>query len=397
MKILMTSIYFPCVNERYEIVTDRLFSSKSCGGAESFVYTFLEELSNHGIEIELFTFNPNCKGVTVKNGNIRIHYFNRIFKNPFLHGKYIPLEISFYRLLFRTDLMHCQGSFYHPLTDIVCLLKIFHKKPIIISHHATQTCLSSIYELRDTLGLKLLRFADRIVIPSENSRDLYADYTGKIDIVPLGTVISGYKYKNKNELRRLWGFPEDIPIILFAGLLAHYKGVFKLIESFKQVKSKLPDAMLVISGDGPEKENLILMADRLGLKDSVVFLGRTIHSKIFELYSLSDLLVLLSAKDKKYLPEGDCFPVSILEAMSCGLPVVTTNVGGPRYIVEPSFGVQVNPVDINEISNAIIVTINNKTLINEMGKNAIKIANKKYKITRVVDDYINLYRNLAQF
>ncbi|MCE8429292.1 MAG: glycosyltransferase family 4 protein [Candidatus Methanoperedens sp.] len=395
MKILMTSIYFPCVNKEYEILTDRLFGSKSCGGAESFVYSFIKEFSDHDIEIELFAFNPNCKGITVKHGNIKIHYFNRIFKVPFLHGKYIPLDISVYQTMFNNDLIHCQGSFYHPLTALVCLLKIFHRKPVIISHHATQTNLSGIYRLRDILGLKLLRFADRIVIPSENSKSLYEDYTNKIEVIPLGTVIPNYKYKNKNELRRLWGFPEDRPIILFVGHLAHYKGVFKLIEAFKEVKSKLSEAMLIISGDGPDKENLIMMADRLGLKDSVVFLGRTIHSKIFELYSLSDLLVFLSIKDKKYLPEGESFGMVIIEAMFCGLPVVSTKVGAPRYIVEPSFGVQVNPIDINEIANAILITINNKTLVNDMGKNAIKIANKKYKISRVVDDYINLYKNLA--
>lgn len=394
MKILMTSIYFPCVNKEYEIVNDKLFGSVYCGGAESLVYTFTEELSNHGINIELFTFNPNCRGIIVKHGNIIIHYFNRIFKIPFLHGKYIPLDLSFYQLIFKNDLIHCQGSFYHPLTALACLLKILHRKPVIISHHVTQSNLSVIYKLRDLLGLKLLRFADKIVIPSENSKSLYKDYTTKIEVIPLGTVIPSYKYKNKNELRRLWGFPEDKPIILYAGLLAHYKGIFKLVESFKLVKSKAPEALLVISGDGPEEKNLVSMVKKLGLEGSVIFVGRTLHSKMFELYSLSDLLVLLSAKDKKYLPEGECFPISILEAMSCGLPVVTTNVGGQRYIVEPNFGIQVNPIDISGISDAIISIINDKALINKMGRNAIKIANKKYNIGRVASDYINLYKNL---
>ena len=393
MKILMTALYFPCVNEKYDIITDKLYGSKYCGGAESFIFSFAKHLSDRGIEVELFTFNPACKGVTINFENIRIHYFGKIFKIPFLNKKYIPLSTEFYKSLNDSDLIHCQGSFYHPLTDLVCILKLFHKKPIIVTHHATQGRITIIHRLRDRLGIRFLKFADKIIIPSKNSRYLYSKYLDKLEEIPLGIITSTFKpLENKNDLRKSRNLPTDVPIILFAGYLVHYKGVYKLIEAFEIVKREISDALLIISGDGPVKDNLKSIVKKKDLAKSVVFLGRTLHSRICELYNLSDLLVLLSIKDEKYLPEGECFPISILEAMSCSLPVVVTNVGGPKCIVEPEFGLRVDPLDVQGIAEAAISILSDKNLRYKMGKEARKKAVEKYDIERVVDRYIDLYK-----
>jgi len=78
--------------------------------------------------------------------------------------------------------------------------------------------------------------------------------------------------------------------------------------------------------------------------------------------------------------------------MSCGLPVVVTNVGGPKYIVEPEFGLQVDPIDVQGIAEAIISILSDKNLRYNMGKEARKKAVEKYDIERVVDRYIYLYK-----
>ena len=229
MKILMTSLYFPCVDGQYDIVTDKLYGSQYCGGAESFIYSFAKHLSDRGIEVELFTFNPACKGITIN--------FEKILNVPFLHKKYIPLSIEFYKSLNDSDLIHCQGSFYHPLTDLACILKTFHKKPIIVTHHVTQSCITIIHKLRDIVCVRVLKFADKIVIPSKNSQSLYNIYLDKVEEIPLGTITSTFKpLENKNDLRKSWNLPTDVPIILFAGYLVHYKGVYKLLEAFEIVK-----------------------------------------------------------------------------------------------------------------------------------------------------------------
>ena len=389
----MTALYFPCVNDTYDIVTDKIYGSQYCGGAESFIYSFAKHLSDRGVEVELFTFNPACKGITINFENIRIHYFGKIFKIPFLNKKYIPLSTEFYKSLNDCDLIHCQGSFYHPLTDFVCILKIFHKRSIIVTHHVTQSCITIIHRLRDIVCVRVLKFADKIVIPSKNSQSLYNKYLDKVEEIPLGMITSSFKpLENKNDLRKSWNLPTDVPIILFAGYLVHYKGVYKLIESFEIVKREISDALLIISGDGPVKDDLKSIVKKNGLDNSVVFLGRTLHSRMCELYNLSDLLVLLSSKDEKYLPEGECFPISILEAMSCSLPVVVANVGGPKYIVEPEFGLQVDPLDVQGIAEAIIAILSDKNLRYNMGKEARKKAVEKYDIERVVDMYIDLYK-----
>jgi glycosyltransferase involved in cell wall biosynthesis len=291
MKILRTSLYFPCVDEQYNIVTDKIYGSQYCGGAESFIFSFAKYLSDRGIEVELFTFNPACKGITINFENVKIHYFDKILKVPFLHKKYIPLSLEFYKRLNNSDLIHCHGSFYHPLTDLACILKIFHKRPVIVTHHATQDSITIIHKLRDIIGIRFLKFVDKIIIPSKNSQSLYNRYLDKVEEIPLGTVTSTFKpLENKSDLRKSWNLPADVPIILFAGYLVHYKGVYKLIEAFEIVKRELSDALLIISGDGPAKDDLKSIVKKKDLDKSVVFLGRTLHSRMRELYNLSDLL-----------------------------------------------------------------------------------------------------------
>jgi glycosyltransferase involved in cell wall biosynthesis len=80
--------------------------------------------------------------------------------------------------------------------------------------------------------------------------------------------------------------------------------------------------------------------------------------------------------------------------MSCGLPIVVTNVGGSKYIAEPEFGLQVDPVDVQGIAEAIISILSDKNLRYNMGEEARKKAVEKYDIERVVDRYIYLYKNL---
>ena len=124
---------------------------------------------------------------------------------------------------------------------------------------------------------------------------------------------------------------KDEKIIIFVGALRPVKGVRYLIEAMKVIIDENRTTKLFIIGDGVERESLERLVEKLGLGDHVNFIGKVPNERVPEYMIASDVFVLPS------LSEG--FPVTILEAMASGLPIVATNVGGlPEIIKENENG-----------------------------------------------------------
>lgn len=114
--------------------------------------------------------------------------------------------------------------------------------------------------------------------------------------------------------------------VVAVGRLHPVKGFSRLLEIWKQSSREHPDWKLMLVGDGDEKERLFEIADRLGVKDSVIFTGALAHDKVMELMQKASLYAMTSYS------EG--FPFVLIEAMSCGLPPVAFDVRvGPRAII----------------------------------------------------------------
>ena len=118
----------------------------------------------------------------------------------------------------------------------------------------------------------------------------------------------------------IFGFSPETPVLLFAGRLSQEKGVMELPEIYHRAKEKIPGLMMVISGTGPAEASLreVLPEAR--------FLGWIDHDQLPYIYSSSDILVLPS--------RFDTFSCVVLEAISCGLPVIAYNSKGPRDILQ---------------------------------------------------------------
>lgn len=119
----------------------------------------------------------------------------------------------------------------------------------------------------------------------------------------------------------------DAPVIINIGRFTPAKGQWHLIRSFKQIKQDIPEAKLVLLGDGYYEEKLKYLAKALGVEEDVHFLG--FQTNPFKYLAKSRIFVLPS------LHEG--FPNALVEAMLCGLPVISTDcLSGPREILAPA-------------------------------------------------------------
>jgi glycosyltransferase involved in cell wall biosynthesis len=148
-------------------------------------------------------------------------------------------------------------------------------------------------------------------------------------IVPLLVDTELFFPRDKGESRRALGLPEGIPIVLFVGRLDPVKAIPDLLRAFALL-SAAQEAHLVLVGEGPERNRLRNLAERLGIAGRVQFAGRKSREEVPCWMSAADLLALPSSS------EG--FGLVLAESIACGRPVVATRCGGPEDIVTPEVG-----------------------------------------------------------
>lgn len=174
----------------------------------------------------------------------------------------------------------------------------------------------------------------------------------KIKVFPNGVDLNLFYSRNKYKMRKKHGLPLDKTIIVFIGHFENRKGPQRVLEAVKGLKN----IGIVFIGGG----NIPLESE------NILFKGMLKHSLIPEMLSAGDFFVLPT------LEEGSCN--AIIEALACGLPVITSNGKFNDDIINDKVSITVNPLDICQIRNAIIKLMNDRELRNKMSLEAVKWA-----------------------
>ncbi len=187
--------------------------------------------------------------------------------------------------------------------------------------------------------------------------------------------------------------------ICFVGRIEKQKGLDHLLRAFSLIKTGVRDLQLSIVGEGQQREPLEKLAQSLGLEGRVTFTGST--REVLTYYQSALIFVLPS------LSEG--MSSSLLEAMSCGLPVVVTAVGGNREMVEgvagpdeipvsqfkiADCGILVNPEDSKGMAGALSKILDDSTLRNQLGERARKQIVSRFSQEQMVSNYVALFTQL---
>jgi glycosyltransferase involved in cell wall biosynthesis len=207
-------------------------------------------------------------------------------------------------------------------------------------------------------------------------------------VIPNGVPTDDYSHPKiaRKEWRAQEGFRDDQILFVCVARFAPQKNHALLLEAFAQGPASDPTAHLVLVGEGALREQLEEQAKKLDLAHRIHFLG--LRTDIPEVLGAMDVFVLSSDW------EGN--PLSVMEAMAAGLPIVSTAVGGvPDLFAGGSEGFLVSPGDVRGVSGSMTFLLRDRETRRSMGKAAARRARENFDILGMVGSYEELYENLA--
>lgn len=193
-----------------------------------------------------------------------------------------------------------------------------------------------------------------------------------------------YFKKDTQDLKVQYGIADEEKVIIHVSNFRKVKRVQDVVKSFHLIEKKIPSKLLLV-GDGPEISVVCNLVRELGLKDKVLFLGK--QENLEDLYSISDLMLLLSEKES--------FGLVLLEAMACGVPSVGTKIGGiPEVIDNGKTGYLSDVGDVEDIAQNAIKILADTTLHTKFAENAISRVKEHFSSQRIVEQYEDMYQQL---
>jgi glycosyltransferase involved in cell wall biosynthesis len=184
------------------------------------------------------------------------------------------------------------------------------------------------------------------------------------------------------EIRSELSVGEDEFVIGIVGSLYPVKGHMNLLDAMKTVLARYPKARLLVIGQGELERALKCRVSELGIERAVSFLG--LRDDVPRLLPLLNLFVLPS------LSEG--LSVALLEAMSAGVAVIASNVGGnPEIVVNGETGYLVSPERSEELASRIIALASNQELTRSLGDRGRERVSRRFTTARMLEQYQDLY------
>jgi glycosyltransferase involved in cell wall biosynthesis len=366
------------------------------GGAEKVCQRLAKRFIAKGISVTVLT--QYCDGLPEYEVIDEIPVYRKMKGwHPFGLAYMFSVLCFFMKHRRRFDIIACFGLFLFIPPAVV--MKYLYKKKVVVR-------LMCSGDFGDFAGIKPLKvnclitaaakLCDRIVyISREIKEELEANHfpNEKLMHIPNGVDVNRFAPYGKAS-------GGDVANICFVGRIEKQKGLEHLLRAFSIMRAGDKDMTLSIVGEGQQRDTLEKLAHSLELGDHVFFTGSA-HD-VLKYYQSALIFVLPS------LSEG--MSSSLLEAMSCGLPVVVTTVGGNREIVDcgsasdeipvsqykiADCGILVNPEDSKGLANALSKLLDDDTLRDQLGERARSHICSRFSQERIVDDYVTLFSQLV--
>ena len=241
-----------------------------------------------------------------------------------------------------------------------------------------------------TYMASFLKHAEYATMPTEMAIDDLVPQNRrrfKVTVEPLSNGIDLGCFrprKPKKMVLEKYGIDPARPRVINVGRVDPEKSIDKVINAFSYVVREVPEAELLIVGDGIAKNALEKQVKKMGLKDNVRFAGRVMLPELVDLYLSADVFATAS--------ETETQGIVLIEAAACGLPLIAVDAGAVSELCQDGQnGVLSQPGDTERIAAALAKILTNEKLRAEYGAKSLEIA-KKHDLRRTLNRFIEIYQ-----
>ncbi|MDM5302240.1 N-acetyl-alpha-D-glucosaminyl L-malate synthase BshA [Bacillus subtilis] len=363
----------------------------SVGGSGIIATELGKQLAEKGHEIHFITSSIPFR-LNTYHPNI---HFHEVEVNQYAVFKYPPYDLALASKIAEVaerenlDIIHAHYALPHAVCAYLAKQMLKRNIGIVTTLHGTDiTVLGYDPSLKD-----LIRFAieasDRVTaVSSALAAETYDLIKPEKKIETIYNFIDERVYLKKNNaaIKEKHGILPDEKVVIHVSNFRKVKRVQDVIRVFRNIAGKTK-AKLLLVGDGPEKSTACELVRKYGLENQVLMLGN--QDRVEELYSISDLKLLLSEKES--------FGLVLLEAMACGVPCIGTNTGGiPEVIKNSVSGFLVDVGDVAAATACAMRILEDEQLSKGFTKAAMEMLKNEFSSQKIVSQYEQIYADLAE-
>lgn len=306
----------------------------------------------------------------------------------------VPYLLTVWRTAGRVDVIHLMansGWSWQLFAAPVLWLAALRDTPVIVNYRGGE---AGDYFKRSFRWVKpSLDKAAAVVVPSGFLKAIFGKFDQPTRVIPNIIDLNRFRPTENKTTGEQGRHPithsrasETFRLVITRNLEPIY-GIDNAIRALAKVQAADVSVRLLIAGSGPAKDDLVQLAMDLGVAEQIEFVGRLDRDGIVALYGGADAMLNPTHVDN--------MPNSVLEALACGLPVISTDVGGVPYILtHEKTGLLVPPADPEALASAILRLGDDETLRQRLRDNGLDQV-QQYTWERVRDLWLNTYRDVV--
>ena len=353
------------------------------------------ELARRGHEIHFITYSQPVR-LALLNPNVHYHEVN-VPEYPLFH--YQPYELALSSKLvdmvklYKIEVLHVHYAIPHAYAGYMAKQMLKDEGidiPMVTTLHGTDITLVGNHPFYKPAVTFSINKSDFVTSVSQSLKDdtlKLFNIKNEIQVIPNFIELDKIKKEDKSPCQRSVMANDEERIITHISNFRKVKRIPDIIAIFNKIQKEIP-AKLMMVGEGPEKEKAEHLCRELGIQDKVIFFGNS--NEIDTILCQTDLFLLPS--------KTESFGLVALEAMACGVPVISSNAGGLPEVNKDGFSGYLSEVgDVDSMANNALKILRNQTDLDQFKKNAL-ITAQQFDIKKILPLYEDLYqRAIAKY
>ena len=353
------------------------------------------ELARRGHEIHFITYSQPVR-LALLNPNVHYHEVN-VPEYPLFH--YQPYELALSSKLvdmvklYKIEVLHVHYAIPHAYAGYMAKQMLKDEGidiPMVTTLHGTDITLVGNHPFYKPAVTFSINKSDFVTSVSQSLKDdtlKLFNIKNEIQVIPNFIELDKIKKEDKSPCQRSVMANDEERIITHISNFRKVKRIPDIIAIFNKIQNEIP-AKLMMVGEGPEKEKAEQLCRELGIQDKVIFFGNS--NEIDTILCQTDLFLLPS--------KTESFGLVALEAMACGVPVISSNAGGLPEVNKDGFSGYLSEVgDVDSMANNALKILKDQTDLDQFKKNAL-ITAQQFDIKKILPLYEDLYqRAIAKY